>query len=146
MKPSFGTSEQIAQCRGDTTSPTPSTFKDNMTKKTSFAFLMLAAAAVFPIQSQAQTQTYSVQKFGGQTILVPQGVIKSGPRSYSAFDPSNPYRTAKDYTGRTGYERAASSQLPVINRNGNCRVEPRGVTGGVYFGNGPVIIVNPFVK
>jgi hypothetical protein len=103
-----------------------------MIKQTVLAFLLLGASA--------QAQTYTVQKYGGQTILVPQGVIKSGPRSYSKFDPANPRRTAKDYSGKSGYQRATESRLPVVNRNGNGRVEPRGVTGGA------IIIVNPYTR
>lgn len=108
--------------------------------KTLLAFFILGSAAM------AQSPTYTVQKFGGRTILVPNGVIKSGPRSYSASDPANPYRTRVDYNGQSGYQRATQSKLPVVNRNGNGRVEPRGSYSGPTFGTGVTIIINPYAR
>ena len=35
---------------------------------------------------------FQVIKQGGSIYLVPQGIIKAGPRSHSMADPSNPYR------------------------------------------------------
>ena len=68
-------------------------------------------------------------------MLVPQGGIKAGPRSYSKHDPANPYRSELDYAGKTGQQRASESALPVVNRNGNGLFEPR----GLY--QAPVIII-----
>jgi hypothetical protein len=94
--------------------------------RTLLAFLIISSAAY----AQRPT-TYSVQRFGGQIILVPQGIIKTGPRSYSAFDPANPYRTQLDYSGRSGYDRAQRSAAPIVNYG--------------PIGAGAIIIVNPFV-
>ena len=92
--------------------------------KTSLAVIVLAAIA-----STASAQTYRFQTINGQTVLVPQGVIKSGPKSYSKSDPANPYRAGKDHAGKSGYGRAVESQLPVVNTNGNHLAEPRGIIG-----------------
>lgn len=64
---------------------------------TTMAFCVLCSVAF------AQ-QGFTVQRVGnGQYIVVPNGPIKTGPRSWSRFDPSNPYRVNEfDYTGRNG--------------------------------------------
>lgn len=106
---------------------------------TAFAILLMAAPA--SAQSSRAGNRYTTRAI----IVVPQGVVKSGPRSYSQFDPANPYRETLDYAGRTGLERAERSVMPVANRNGNDRVEPRRTNVYAPFGpyGGPVIITNP---
>lgn len=99
--------------------------------RTLLAFLIISSAAY------AQRPTsYIVQKYGGQTILVPQGIIKTGPRSYSAFDPANPYRAEVDYAGRSGYQRAQMNPAPILS--------PRNYYGGPL-GGGVTTIINPYV-
>ena len=63
--------------------------------RTLLAFLILSGVGV-----AQSSRGYVVQKYAGQTVLVPLGPIKTGPRSYSQFDPANPYRVQNQATPR----------------------------------------------
>jgi hypothetical protein len=71
-----------------------------------------------------------VVKQGGNVYLVPQGIIKTGPRSYSAFDPNNPYRQQPSLMpNRRPSPPTVKRTFPYVSP-----------TGGV------TVIINPFVQ
>ena len=71
---------------------------------------------------------FQVVKQGSNVYLVPQGIIKTGPRSFSMADPRNPYREQPSSVVAT----------PVRNQP---RVFPNLQPTG-----GTVIIWNPFLE
>jgi len=98
--------------------------------RTLFAFLALTGLA-------SAQQSYVVQRFGGQTVLVPLNPVKTRPRQWSAFDRSNPYRVdTYDYRGQNGL---GETQSQVAARPVQRYIPPRPI-GGVR------VIWNPFVK
>ena len=98
--------------------------------RTIFAFILLSGLA-------SAQQSYVVQRFGGQTVLVPLNPVKTRPRQWSAFDPQNPYRVDTfDYTGKNGL---GETQAKVAARPVKRYIPPRPI-GGVR------VIWNPFVK
>ena len=98
--------------------------------KTLIAFLALTGLA-------SAQQSYVVQQYAGQTVLVPLNPVKTRPRQWSIYDPQNPYRVETyDYAGRNGqgYTQAQVEARPVK------RYIPPRPMGGV------VVILNPFVR
>ena len=79
-----------------------------------------------------QTQGFQVVQNRYGTYLIPQGILKTGPRSYSMADPNNPYRnTPPPSPARTYLDMSQPRQRVFPN------MQPMGKT---------VVIVNPFAK
>ena len=65
-------------------------------------------------------QSYEVQRFGRQTILVLLNPVKTRPRQWSAFDPSNPYRVDTfDYRGQNGLGETQDQVINTPNQDNN---------------------------
>jgi hypothetical protein len=77
--------------------------------------LLLALMTLPASTLTAAPPTYTIQKQGNQMFLVPQGVIKKGPQSYSRSDPANPYRNGTDYAGKSNTERAERTATPIVD-------------------------------
>jgi hypothetical protein len=73
---------------------------------------------------------FQVVRQGGNVYLVPQGIIKTGPRSFSMADPKNPYRQQPSRIPQ------CPASPPAVKRT-YPNLSP---TGGV------TIIINPFVQ
>jgi hypothetical protein len=69
---------------------------------------------------------FQVVKQGGNVYLIPQGIVKSGPRLWSAFDPSNPQSSVI----------APPAMLSLPRQRVFPSVQPMGKS---------VVILNPFV-
>jgi hypothetical protein len=85
--------------------------------------LLLAAQIQGPFQVISQ---------GGNVYLLPQGIVKTGPRSFSMADPSNPYR-----------EQPSSIIAPPTQSQPRQRVFPPNIQPAY---RGPVVIINPYVR
>ena len=74
---------------------------------------------------------FQVVNQGGNVYLIPQGIIKMGPRSWSAFDPSNPYREQPASV-------IATPTQPQPRQRVFLNLQPQS--------GKPVVLLNPFAK